>query len=126
MRHISKKNLIIPSLSLFASISTLMCCALPSLFLALGAGAVLTGILSSAPFLITLSKYKVMLFSIAGIMIFISGYLIWYNRNAPCPADQLKAIACKRLRLISIIIYSFSFFAYFIGFFFAFIITKIV
>ena len=126
MKPVSIKNLIVPSLSLFTSISTLLCCALPSLFLVLGAGAVLTGILSNAPFLITLSKYKVILFSVAGAMIFISGYLIWYNRNAPCPADPLKAIACKRLRLTSLIIYSLSFFTYLIGFFFAFIITIIL
>ena len=125
MKPISAKNLIVPSLSLFTSIGTLVCCALPSLFVVLGAGAVLTGILSNAPFFIILSKYKIILFSIAATMIVISGYLIWYSRNAPCPADPLKATVCKRLRLTSLIIYSLSLFVYLIGFFFTFIITKI-
>ena len=62
MKPISSKSLLLPSLSLFTSLGTLFCCALPALFVVLGAGAVLAGILSSAPFLIVLSKYKVLLF----------------------------------------------------------------
>ena len=82
MKPISTKNLIVPSLSLFTSFGTLLCCALPSLFVAIGAGAVLAGLVSSMPFLIVLSKYKVLLFIISGLLLFISGFLIWYNRNA--------------------------------------------
>jgi len=125
MKPISSKNLIVPSLSLFTSLGTLLCCALPSLFVALGAGAILAGLLSNLPFLIILSKYKVFLFIVSGILILISGFLIWYNRNAPCPTDPLKAKACNRLRKISLFIYLFSLTIYLIGFFFAFLITKI-
>ena len=45
--------------SLFASSSTLICCALPSLFVVLGAGASFASLLTIFPFLIVLSKYKV-------------------------------------------------------------------
>ena len=76
MKPISNKNLIVPSLSLFTSFGTLICCALPSLFVALGAGAVLAGLLSSMPFLIVLSKHKTILFIISGALIILSGYLI--------------------------------------------------
>lgn len=124
MKPISSKNLIVPSLSLFTSLGTLLCCALPSLFVAIGAGAVLAGLISNMPFLIVLSKYKIILFIISGLLILISGFLIWYTRNAPCPADPLKARACNRLRILSIVIYLFSLVVYLIGFFFAFIITK--
>ena len=55
MKPISSKNLIVPSLSLFTSLGTLLCCALPSLFVAIGAGAVLAGLISNMPFLIVLS-----------------------------------------------------------------------
>ena len=126
MKPISARNLILPSLSLFTSISTLLCCALPALFVFLGAGAMLTGILSNAPFLVVISKYKVILFTLSGLLLLIAGYLIWYSRNAPCPADPLKARACRRLRTISLVIYFFSLFIYFLGFFFAFIITKFI
>ena len=55
----------------------------------------------------------------------LSGYLIWKSRNAPCPADPLKARACSRLRVASLVIYL-SVGIYAIGFSFAFIITKII
>ena len=126
MKPISSKNLLLPSLSLFTSLGTLFCCALPALFVVLGAGAALAGLLSNAPYLIVLSKYKVLLFLISGSLMIISGYLIWRSRNAPCPADPLKAKACNRLRIASLVIYFFSVGIYSIGFFFAFIITKII
>ena len=126
MKPISSKNLLLPSLSLFTSLGTLFCCALPALFVVLGAGAALAGLLSNAPYLIMLSKYKVLLFLISGSLMIISGYLIWRGRNAPCPADPIKARACKRLRIASLAIYFFSVTIYAIGFFFAFIITKII
>ena len=126
MQPISIKNLLLPSLSLFTSLGTLFCCALPALFVVLGAGAALAGILSSAPFLIVLSKYKILLFIISGFLMMLSGFLIWKSRNAPCPADPLKARACKRLRIASLVIYFFSVSTYTVGFFFAFVITKII
>tara|TARA_E500000331_G_C17127562_1_gene656700 strand:+ start:446 stop:826 length:381 start_codon:yes stop_codon:yes gene_type:complete len=123
MKPISLRNLILPSLSLFTSLGTLLCCALPTLFVALGAGAVLVGLLSNLPFLIILSKYKGILFLISGLLIGFSGLLIWKSRNAPCPADPLKAKTCAVLRKISIYIYFFSLLVYLIGFFFAYVIT---
>ena len=124
MKPLSVKNLIVPSLSLFTSFGTLICCALPSLFVAIGAGAVLAGLISNFPLLIVLSKYKTILFTISGILIVFSGGLLWYNRNAPCPADPIKAKACNRLRKGSLFIYFASLLIYAIGFFFAFIITS--
>ncbi len=126
MKPISTKNLIVPSLSLFTSFGTLLCCALPSLFVAIGAGAVLAGLVSSMPFLIVLSKHKVLLFIISGLLLFISGFLIWYNRNAPCPIDPLQAKACNRLRKFSILIYCSSVVIYSTGFFFAFLIKNFI
>ncbi len=125
MKPISLKSLIMPSISLFTSLGTLICCAMPALFVALGAGAVLAGILSDLPFLIILSKYKSLLFLISGLLLVFSGFLIWKTRNAPCPADPLKAKACNLLRKISIFIYFFSLLIYLIGFFFAYLITKL-
>ena len=126
MKPLSKKSLIIPSLSLFTVFGTLICCALPSLFVAVGAGAILAGLLSTMPFLIVLSKYKTILFIISGILIMFSGLLIWYNRNAPCPADPVKAKACNLVRKISILVYLFSLIIYFIGLFFSYLITYFI
>ena len=121
MKSISYKNLIIPTLSLFTSLGTLVCCALPSLFVVLGAGAVLAGLVSSIPLLIILSKYKIFIFLISGFLLLLSSFFIWSYRNAPCPADKKKAQACIRLRKATLIILYLSIFLYFIGFFFAFI-----
>ena len=123
MKPISKKSLIIPSISLFTSLGTLLCCALPALFVALGAGAVLAGLLSNLPMLVTISKHKDILFLISGFFIGFSGFLIWKTRNAPCPANPLKAKACNRLRKTSVFIYFFSLLVYLTGFFFAYLIT---
>ena len=121
MKPISNKDLIIPTISLFTSFGTLICCALPALFVAIGAGAVLVGLISSFPFLILISKYKVILFLTSGFLILITSFLLWKSRNAPCPADPYKAKACSRLRKMSIYIYLFALIIFFIGFFFAFL-----
>ena len=41
-------------LSLFTSLSTLLCCALPSLFVLLGLGATVASLLSQAPWLVAM------------------------------------------------------------------------
>ena len=96
---------IVPTLALFSSMSTLLCCALPALLVSIGAGAVMIGLVSAVPQLVWLSEHKVPLFIFAGIMLSLSGLLRYRNRNAPCPADPLRAKACARLRRISGIIF---------------------
>ena len=113
------------TLTLFTSVSTLVCCALPALFVTLGAGAALAGLVSTAPWLITLSKYKMWTFGISGLMILFAGFMRWKARNAPCPIDPAKASACKRLRKISGWLYWASVMIWLIGFFFAFIAVEI-
>ena len=45
---------VLPTLTLFGSFSTLLCCALPALLVSLGAGAVTIGLVSAVPQLIWL------------------------------------------------------------------------
>jgi hypothetical protein len=112
---------ILPTLTLFGSFSTLICCALPALLVSLGAGAALAGLVSSFPQLIWLSEHKVGLFIFAGVMLVVSGISRYLTRNAPCPIDPKEAVACKRLRRISFGMFCFSVAVYAIGFFFAFV-----
>ena len=56
-------------LSLFTSFGTLLCCALPSLLVLFGLGATVASFLSAAPWLVTLSRHKVWVFSGAGVLI---------------------------------------------------------
>ena len=122
----SKKNIILPLISLFTSVGTLFCCALPALMVSLGAGAILAGIVSNFPQLIFLSKYKVYVFSIAGVLLLTSGYMLWNNRNAACPTDPIAAKMCTKLKIINKYIYIFSLIIFLIGLFFAFIAPKII
>lgn len=119
------KQPIMPFFSLFTSLGTLVCCALPALFVTLGAGAALAGLVSNVPWLISLSEHKAWVFGIAGVLLLGTGVLRYVNRNAPCPADPVAAKACTRLRKISAIMYWFSVGIYLIGFFFAFVAVKI-
>lgn len=119
------KHTLLPTLSLFTSIGTLVCCALPALFVTLGAGAALAGLVSAVPWLVALSKYKVWTFGISGIMILLAGIMRFRARNAPCPADLQQTKACARLRKISGWMYWLSVGVYAVGFFFAFIAVRI-
>jgi len=121
MSPVSKKYIIVPTLSLFTSFGTLICCALPALFVTIGAGAALAGVVSAVPQLVWVSQYKGVVFAVAGVLIIVSGWLQWRGRNAPCPADPDKARACLRLRKVSVWIYIASVLIYLIGFFFAFV-----
>ena len=55
--------------SLFTSLSTLLCCALPSLLVLIGLGATVASVVSEIPGLVTLSHHKNWVFSIAGALI---------------------------------------------------------
>lgn len=111
----------VPALGLFTSIGTLLCCALPALLVTLGMGAALAGLVSTVPFLVTLSEHKGIVFGGAGVLISFSAVLQWIRRNAPCPVDPAEAKACMRLRKLSIFITGFSVVIYVTGIFFAFI-----
>jgi hypothetical protein len=108
-------------LSLFASSSTLLCCALPALLVALGAGAALSSLISVFPQVVWLSEHKVGLFVFAGLAMVASGALQWRNRNAPCPTDPALRCACLKTRKTSLLVYGFSVAVYLVGGWFAFV-----
>lgn len=119
------KQAFLPTLSLFTSAGTLVCCALPALFVTLGMGAALAGLVSTAPWLVWLSAHKIAVFVLAGVLLTLSAYMQWRGRHAPCPVDPKQAKACMRLRKISVGILAFSILVYLTGVFFAFIAVRI-
>ena len=119
------KQTLLPMLSLFTSIGTLLCCALPALLVTLGMGAALAGFISVAPWITAISKYKVAIFFVAGILLALSSYFLWVNRNAPCPVDEKQAKACMFLRKFSLYIIIVSIIIYIVGFFFAFLAAEL-
>ncbi len=120
------KNIFASYLSLFTSMGTLLCCALPSFLVLLGAGAVFSSLISTVPQLIWISKYKIWVFSIAGAMLVITGILQYGAKGITCPLEKNKAIACGKSRKISIFIYWLSLVFYVLGFFAAFILPYII
>lgn len=87
--------------SLFASSSTLVCCALPALLVGLGAGAALSSLVSVFPHIVWLSDNKESLFIVATVLTVGSGVLQWRNRSAPCPSDPALRQACLSTRRTS-------------------------
>lgn len=92
-------------LSLFASSSTLICCALPALFIVLGAGASFASLVSALPFLITLSHYKIYISLFAFGMILLAGYVNYRTYHMPCPVDPALGKMCMKTRKRARIIY---------------------
>lgn len=117
----AKGNMASSLVTLFASSSTLVCCAIPALLVALGAGASLSTFISIFPGVVWVSEYKLEVFIFAGIMLAISGYTQWRGRLMPCPIDPVLRNACLKTRRISLMIYLISLFFYLIGGWFAFI-----
>jgi hypothetical protein len=118
-----KSNLLTSIATLFASSSTLICCAIPALLVAFGAGAILSTFISIFPKIVWISEHKVEVFIFAGVMLSISGYMQWRGRFAPCPTDPVLRDACMRTRKASLIVYSLSLLLYLIGGWFAFVIN---
>ena len=101
--------------SIFTSASTLLCCALPALLVALGAGAALATLVGAVPQIVWVSENKTLVFVGAGVMLAVAGYLQYRARFLPCPADPALAAACSRQRRVSNVIYFVSLAIYVIG-----------
>jgi hypothetical protein len=115
------RDTITPTLALFGSASTLLCCALPALLISLGAGAVMAGLTSAIPGIMWLSAHKDVLFVLSGLLMTVSSLLWWQQRSAPCPIEPVKAQACMRLRRINAWLLSLAWAAYLLGLFFAYL-----
>jgi mercuric ion transport protein len=123
MTDTSGKNALLSYLSLFTSFGTLLCCALPSLLVLLGLGATVASVLTTAPWLVTLSHHKNWVFLISGLL--IGGNFAYTYAIAPriraCPTDapgacDAASTLSRAVLWISAIIYLLGFFsAYLLG-----------
>lgn len=113
--------------SLFTSFSTLLCCALPSLLVAIGMGAVLAGLVSDLPLLVTLSKYKNWTFLVAGLLIGFNFWLFYgRKRNQTCEIDENgKETACDTAARWSKVILWISASIYLAGLFMAYLLLPL-
>ncbi len=82
-------------LTLFTTTGTLICCALPILLVTLGLGAAVASLTSNFPILITLSQHKAWVFAFSGLMLALSGWLL-YRPGRRCPSDPRLGELCSR------------------------------
>ncbi len=115
-----------PMLSLFASASTLLCCALPALLVTLGLGATLAGLVVSAPWLVALSAHKGPLFAGSGLLLVAALLLHARAARRPCPAGAAKARACARVRRFAGTLLGVSALLWAVGGFFAFLAARLL
>lgn len=121
-----RRNLGVSALTLLASGGTLVCCVLPAVMVALGAGAALAGLVTAVPQLVWLSEHKALVFGIATVMLALSGVMLWRARSLPCPADPAAAVACRRLRTTSWLLWGVALAAVVTGAAFAFVLPLLL
>lgn len=120
-----RRNLGVALLTLLASGGTLVCCVLPAVMVALGAGAALAGLVSAVPQLVWLSEHKAGVFGAAFVMLALSGYLLWRARGLPCPSDMTLAYMCQRLRRTSIVLWGLAVASTVLGAMFAYVMPAL-
>lgn len=117
-------------LSLFTSLGTLLCCALPSLLVLLGLGATVASILSTVPWLVKLSHHKVWVFTIAGVLIavaFIQTYAVSPRlRNDREDCTPNNPAACRNASRFSKVVLWVAAAIYAAGFFVAYVLGPIL
>jgi mercuric ion transport protein len=124
----SKRSVLLNYFSLFTSLSTLLCCAVPSLLVLFGLGASVASMLSFMPWLVTLSRHKQWTFAISGILIALSFVNMYYIspriRSKGCSPDDPSA--CEEASKLSNILLWVSAAIYAIGIFVAYALGPIL
>jgi mercuric ion transport protein len=124
----SKRSAVLNYFSLFTSLSTLLCCALPSLLVLFGLGASVAAMLSFMPWLVTFSRHKAGTFALSGSLIALSFVNMYYIspsiRSQECSADD--PAACEEASRLSRILLWVSAVIYGIGVFVAYVLGPIL
>ena len=124
------RSSVLSYLSLFTSLGTLLCCALPSLLVLFGLGATVASVLSEAPWLVAMSHHKHWVFLVAGVLIssnFVYIYAVAPKlqvRNGAC--DPNDPAACQTASRFSRIVLWCSAVLYMVGCFTAYILGPLL
>ena len=123
-----RRSALLSYFSLFTSVGTLLCCALPSLLVLFGLGASVASMLSFLPWLVTLSLHKQWTFTVSGLLIALGFFNIYaiaprLKADATCePGDS----ACGDASKVSKIVLWISAVIYVVGFFVAYVLGPIL
>lgn len=126
--HTKTRSALLNYLSLFTSLGTLLCCALPSLLVLFGLGASVASMLSFLPWLVTLSHHKRWTFAVSGLLIafgFVNMHLI-APRLRPSAACEPGDPACADASRLSKFVLWVSLAIYAVGFFVAYVLGPLL
>jgi mercuric ion transport protein len=76
------KEKVIAFFSLFGSTATLLCCALPAALAGIAGGAAVASLISTFPWLITVSRYSGWIFLVAGLLILFTGVISYRPKGS--------------------------------------------
>lgn len=93
-----RKTTLLASLTLLVSMGTLLCCAVPALLVMLGLGAIVAGMVSSVPGIVSLSEYKAALFMLSITLLVVATVLMRRGRTTACATlEPQQAAACAEV-----------------------------
>ena len=125
---VNKRSAVLNYFSLFTSLGTLLCCALPSLLVLFGLGVSVASMLSLMPWLVTLSRHKQWTFTVSGGLIALSFINMYYIspriRAKQCSADDPSA--CEEASKLSRILLWASAGIYAVGIFVALVLGPVL
>ena len=111
--------------SLFGSVSTLLCCALPVTLVSLGMGATFASMTSRFPQILWLTERKDELFFLTGVLLILSYIFIKRSEKLACPIDPEQAELCGETKVASKKLFWVTVVIYIIGLLFSYIIPKV-
>lgn len=119
-------NKVLSFFSLFGSLSTLLCCALPVTLVSIGMGATFASLTASFPQIIWLTQKKDILFVITALLLITSYFLMQRAENQACPIDVDQRQACQSSKKVSKKVYWVTVVIYLIGLSFSYVIPYII
>jgi len=112
--------------SLFGSMSTLLCCALPVTLVSIGMGASFASLTASFPQIIWLTERKELLFIMTAILLIVSFFMMRNAQNMPCPIDPDQRAYCERSKKVSKVVFYITIAIYLTGLIFSYIVPMIL
>ncbi len=112
-------------LLLFASVPTLLCCALPILFVSLGMGSVVASLYGEhLPFLRWFGLHETATFSVTALILILAGWVL-YRPGRVCPIEAELAAACNTAQKWNVRFYWSAVLIWLIGAFSAFVLPLV-
>jgi hypothetical protein len=116
---------IITFFSLFGSLGTLFCCALPVTLVSLGMGATFASMTSIIPGLLWVTAHKNTLFLVTGMLLILTYFLTKHTEKKACPISPEKEEVCKESKGLSNKLFWISVVTYIVGLLFSYVIPKV-